>query len=93
MERISKNKYKVKKDKLTKKQKIIIVVSIISSIILLFGIVLGTYVYKADGNIADAAINMMADVVGDDTPITALVLGVSEGIDTPLTDTMMLVRI
>lgn len=34
---------------------------------------------------------MMADVVGDDTPITVLVLGVSEDIDTALTDTMMLV--
>lgn len=33
----------------------------------------------------------MADVVGDDTPITVLVLGVSEDIDTALTDTMMLV--
>lgn len=92
MERISKNKYKVKKQ-LTKKQKIIIAVSIIISIITLLGIVMATYVYKADGDIANAAINMMADVVGDDDPITALVLGVSEGIEIPLTDTMMLVRI
>jgi LCP family protein required for cell wall assembly len=90
MERISKKKYKVK-NKLTKKQKIIITVSIILAIFLIIGIVVGRYIYKADGNIADAAINMMADVVGDDTPITVLVLGVSEGIETPLTDTMMLV--
>ena len=89
MERISKNKYKVKRE-LNKKQKVIIVVSVIVAIITVLGIVMGTYVYKADGDIANAAINMMADVVGDDTPITVLVLGVSEGIDIPLTDTMML---
>ena len=92
MERISKNKYKVKKE-LSKKQKVIIVISVIAAIITTLGIVMGTYVYKADGDIANAAINMMADVVGDDDPITALVLGVSEGIEIPLTDTMMLVRI
>lgn len=92
MERISKNKYKVKKQ-LSKKQKVIIAVTVIMSIILLLGIVIGTYIYKADGDIGDAALNMMADVVGDDTPITVLVLGVSEGIDIPLTDTMMLARI
>lgn len=103
MERISKNKYKVnkhlkdthkskneKKKKLTKKQKIIIIVSIIISIFAILSTIVGTYIYKADGNIADAAINIMADVVGDDRPITVLVLGVSEGIDVPLTDTIML---
>ena len=100
MERISKNKYKIdkhsnrndnkEKKKLTTKQKVIIVLSIIVSIFAIFAIVFGTYVYKADGSIANAAINMMADVVGDDTPITVLVLGISEGIDIPLTDTILL---
>jgi len=50
-----------------------------------------TYIYQAKGNLSDAALNMMADVVGDDTPISVLVLGVSEDIDSALTDTMMLV--
>ena len=89
-----KTKHK-KKIKLTKKQKIVLlsILAVIGIFIIVFLIKLGTYIYKADGNIADAAINMMADVVGDENPITALVMGVSEGIDTPLTDTIILVRI
>ena len=98
MNRISKNKYngnkkekeKKQKKKLSKKHKIIIW-SLIGILIVIFAITLGTYVYKADGNIANAAINMVADVVGDETPITALVMGVSEDINTPLTDTIILV--
>ena len=98
MNRISKNKYngnnkekeKKPKKKLSKKHKIIIW-SLIGILIVIFAITLGTYVYKADGNIANAAINMVADVVGDETPITALVMGVSEDINTPLTDTIILV--
>lgn len=94
MNRISRNKYngndKKEKKKLTKKQKIIIF-SIIGIIIVLFAIKIGTYIYKADGNIADAAINMVADAVGDETPITALVMGVSTDLDNELTDTIILV--
>lgn len=103
MNRISKNKYnekdklndkkeKKEKKKLTKKQKIIIL-SIIGAIIVLFAVKIGTYIYKADGNIADAAINMVADAVGDETPITALVMGVSTDLENELTDTIILVRI
>lgn len=100
MNRISKNKYngndkKINKDKkekkkLTKKQKIIIF-SIIGAIIVLFAFHVGTYIYKAEGNIADAAINMVADAVGDETPLTALVMGVSTDLDNELTDTIILV--
>lgn len=94
MNRISKNKYNEKnRKKLTKKQKIIIISSIVGAIILILGIILGIYIYKADGNIADAAINMVADAVGDETPITALVMGVSTDLDNDLTDTIILVRI
>ena len=99
--RISKNKYKEKnnlkehkkeKKELTKKKKIFI--WLIVGLILVFVVAkIGKYIYKADGNIAHAAINMVADAVGDETPITALIMGVSEGIDTPLTDTIILVRI
>lgn len=96
MNRISNNKYngnnksKKEKKKLTKKQKIIIW-SIIGVILIILAIIMGVYIYKADGNIKKAAINMVADAVGDETPVTALVMGVSEGIDTPLTDTIILV--
>lgn len=102
MNRISKNKYndkdrlnkenKKEKKKLTKKQKIIIL-AIILIIIVLFAVKMGTYIYKAEGNIADAAINMVADVVGDETPVTALVMGVSTDLENELTDTIILVRI
>lgn len=98
MNRIGKSKYngkdrtKKEKKKLTKKQKIIIF-SVIGAILGILAIIMGIYIYKADGNIKKAAINMVADAVGDETPVTALVMGVSEGIDTPLTDTIILVRI
>lgn len=88
----TKNRRKKEKKKLTKKKKIIIG-SIIGAIIIILGIIMGVYIYKADGNIKNAAINMVADAVGDETPVTALVMGVSEGIDTPLTDTIILARI
>lgn len=102
MNRISKNKYngkdKLKKEtnsekKMSTKKRKIMIWSFIGVVIVLLVAVIGTYIYKADGNIAHAAINMVADAVGDETPITALVMGVSEGIDTPLTDTIILVRI
>lgn len=99
MNRISKNKYngkdrlksdKKEKKKLTKKQKIIIG-SVIGAIALIFLIMIGVYIYKADGNIKDAAINMVADAVGDETPVTALVMGVSTDLENDLTDTIILV--
>ena len=86
----NKHTRKKEKKKLTKKQKIIIW-SVVGAIFATLSIVMGVYIYKADGNIKKAAINMVADAVGDETPVTALVMGVSEGIDTPLTDTIILV--
>lgn len=98
MNRITRNKYngkdrlkeKKEKKKLTKKQKIIIW-SVIGAILAMIAIVIGNYIYKADGNIANAAINMMADAVGDETPLTALVMGVSTDLENDLTDTIILV--
>ena len=91
MNRIANNKHKKNKEKkkLTKKQKIIIW-SVVGVIVSILAIIMGVYIYKADGNIKKAAINMVADAVGDETPVTVLVMGVSEGIDTPLTDTIIL---
>lgn len=86
MDRIAKNSYSVNNVKRT-------ISIIIFIIVVLLVIVIGGYILKAHGNLSHAAINMMADMVGDDTPITALVLGVSEDLDSTLTDTIMLARI
>lgn len=90
MDRISKNNYDNKQINLFKTRKSLIIIYIIVLILLVLLSIFGTYIYKAKGNLSDAAINMMADVAGYDTPISVLVLGVSEDIDTMLTDTMML---
>ncbi len=90
MDRISKNNYK-NKIQLFKSRKSLIIFSVIMLILVIVFSICATYIYQANGSLSDAALNMMADVVGDDTPITVLVLGVSEDIDTALTDTMMLV--
>lgn len=92
MDRISKNNYK-NKVQLFKSRKSLIIFSVIIVILLVLFSICAAYIYQANGSLSDAALNMMADVVGDDTPITVLVLGVSEDIETALTDTMMLVRL
>lgn len=81
---------KVKKERkpLTKKQKIII--SVITTILILIGTVFGVYIYKANGNIAEAVLNVTTDVLGEKNPIFVLVLGISEDISNPLTDTIIL---
>ena len=59
-------------------------------IILLIGIVFGTYIYKAGGNVKDAVLNVATDIVGEQEPIFVLILGISEDISVELTDTIML---
>lgn len=89
-----KNKTKDNKEKngakktLTKKQKIII--AVVVAIVILIGTVFGVYIYKANGNIAEAVLNVTTDVLGEKDPIFVLVLGVSEDISNPLTDTIIL---
>ena len=95
MNRISKNKYNCNEQKrifFTTKKKVIIF-SVIVIVITILAVIMGRYIYRANGNIADAAINMVADAVGDETPITVLVMGVSTDLNNELTDTIILVRI
>ena len=88
------NKVKKEKDpnkkKLTRKQKVIVALSIIGSIILICGIIFGVYVYKAGGDVTQAVLNVATDVVGDKDPIFVLILGISEDISNALTDTIIL---
>ncbi len=76
--------------KWSKKKKITVVSSIILVLFLILGIVFGTYIYRANGNLAEAVINVATDVLGNDEPIFVLVLGVSEDIKVELTDTIIL---
>ena len=90
----SKNRRKGKKEKKPKKKwskkKKIIVLSIIFIIILAIGIVCGTYIYKAGGNVKEAVLDAATDIVGEQDPIFVLVLGISQDISVELTDTIML---
>ncbi len=97
IENNKREKKKSKKDKKTKKtkkkwsrKKKIIVFSIIILFFAVIGVVFGTYVYKADGNIAEAVLNVASDVLGNDDPIFVLILGISDDIKTELTDTIIL---
>ncbi len=78
------------KKKWSKKKKITVIASIILGIFLILGIVFGTYIYRANGNLAEAVINAATDILGNDEPIFVLVLGVSEDIKVELTDTIIL---
>lgn len=82
-------KHKKEKKKWSKKKKIIFW-SIIFGIILSIGVVFGTYIYKAGGNVKEAVLNVATDIVGEQDPIFVLVLGISEDISVELTDTIML---
>lgn len=81
-------------DKKTKKshKALKIVLSIIIIIIVLIGSVFGYYVYKSDGSVSGAIMNIVKDTIGEKEPVFVLVMGVSEDISAQLTDTIMLVR-
>ena len=91
--RIGKNK-KEGKIKWSKKKIWITIGIILAVIITLIGISFGRYVYKAEGDVKKAVLNMASDVavniVGRDEPIFVLVLGISEDITSKLTDTIIL---
>ena len=82
------------KIKWSKKKIAITVAIILAIIIILIGISFGRYVYKAEGDVKKAVLNMASDVavniVGRDEPIFVLVLGISEDITSKLTDTIIL---
>lgn len=84
------SKHSKTKIQLFKTRKSFIIMTVILIIILFLGIMSGKYIYNANGNIQNAALDMMADIIGTDEPISVLILGVSEDIETALTDTMML---
>ena len=86
----SKNKKEKKPKKKWSKKKKIIVATIILLFIITIGVVFGVYIYKADGNIAEAVLNVASDVLGNDDPIFVLILGISEDISAKLTDTIIL---
>ena len=93
--RIGKKKKESKEKKKWSKKKIaIIIVSVLAILIAIAGIVFGRYIYKAGGDVKQAAISMTKDVattiVGKDEPIFVLVLGISEDITSKLTDTIIL---
>ena len=93
--RIAEKKKNLKeKKKISKKKIAIIIISILAILIAIAGIVFGRYVYKAGGDVKQAAISMTKDVattiVGKDEPIFVLVLGISEDITSKLTDTIIL---
>ncbi|MCR5185937.1 MAG: LCP family protein [Clostridia bacterium] len=77
------------KKKLPKKVKVAIL-GVIVTIIVVLGIIIGSYVYKAGGDVKTAVLSMASDIVGEQDPIFILLLGVSEDIRTPLTDTIIL---
>ena len=84
------SKHSKNKIQLFKTRKSFVIMTFILILILFLGIISGTYIYNANGNISNAALDMMADIIGTDEPISVLILGVSEDIETALTDTMML---
>ena len=89
-------KSNVKKDKKIKnenkkgKKALKIILSILLIFIIIIGVIFGRYIYKSGGNIKNAVINMVKDVMGEQDPIFVLVMGVSEDISAELTDTIML---
>jgi len=84
------NKYKVEL-KLKKGRKTFKLILILFMIILIIQMaIFSAYVFKTKGNIAEAAIDMATDVVGKQEIIFCLLLGISEDINSNLTDTIIL---
>lgn len=79
-----------KKENTTKKSIIKIFFLVIGIIILLGTAVFSAYLIKSNGNIIDATLNIVTDVVGEPDPIFFLILGISEDISIELTDTIIL---
>lgn len=74
-----------------KGHKLIKIILIILVIILILGTaVFSAYLVKSNGNVIDAAVDIVTDVVGEQDPVFCLILGISEDISIELTDTIIL---
>lgn len=68
--------------------KLILMITLI--MILSVGVVFGRYLYKSEGSVSGAVINILKDTVGEQKPVFILLMGVSQDIGVDLTDTIML---
>ena len=75
------------KKKLKKRYKFLIAFLVLLLILIL---IFAKYMVKSGGSVKDAVLNIATDIVGEQDPIFVLILGVSEDIKTPLTDTIIL---
>ena len=75
------------KKRLKKRYKFLI---FLLALLVILAIVFTRYVVKSGGDVKTAVLSMASDIVGEQDPIFVLILGVSEDIRTPLTDTIIL---
>lgn len=84
----NKNSNELKLRKLRKLFKIILILFIMC---LIFSTaVFSAYIFGSKGNLAEATINLATDIIGKQETIFCLILGISEDINTNLTDTIIL---
>ena len=89
--RIDNNEKGTKKSKIVIVRRVILIlIVIILAIIAFLGAKFAIALYKSDGSITQALLSVTSDIMGTDDPIFVLLLGVSEDIDTELTDTIIL---
>ena len=75
------------KKRLKKRYKFLI---FLLALLIILALVFTRYVIKSGGDVKTAVLSMASDIVGEQDPIFVLILGVSEDIRTPLTDTIIL---
>ena len=88
-EKKAKRYYIDKKGKKRLKKRYKFLIALLALIIVL-ALIFVRYVIKSDGSVKNAVLNIASDIVGEQDPIFVLILGVSEDIRTPLTDTIIL---
>ena len=88
-EKKAKRYYIDKKGKKRLKKRYKFLIALLALIIVL-ALIFVRYVIKSDGSVKNAVLSIASDIVGEQDPIFVLILGVSEDIRTPLTDTIIL---
>lgn len=78
-----------KKGKRRLKKRYKFLIALIALLLILI-LIFAKYMVKSGGSVKDAVLNIATDIVGEQDPIFVLILGVSEDIRTPLTDTIIL---